>query len=672
MRNRGGPGRRRLAGGLALLLAGLSILIGAPAQAEPLVDRAQLEAWADSYYGQAIAEKRTAGITVSVVQDGQVIFAKGYGYADYAKKIPVDAQNTGFIVGSITKTFLATAIGQLLDRGAIASLDDPANMYLKRIQLPGARGAKVTIRQLLNHRAGFEDIDFGFLAKPMDPHLPMSPKEIKRFMPAIAMEPGGMANYSNWSFSVLGLLIEDVTGQRLDAYLKANIWAPLGMTHTSMVYGKYPDNLAKNYVFETDGRPVSQPRHLPHPWISPAGTIVSTAADMGLYMRAQVLRGEDGGYPLVRPETFKLLQTETYRNAPISIGFAHAFWTMRLNGAQTVEHGGGAPGFQSMMVMIPGKRFGFFASTMQGGLAPWASYTPAQEAAGHLTVQGAPTGFELRESFIDRFLKRDPVPSGGAKTDLSLLPGVYWTQKRPFTNLEILGQAFNPAAVLKVSLSADGKGVMLNDAGPYRDIGGGVFVSPTGRDTWTDPYTIDQFKPSHIAFAVKDGKVAYLTPGLADQAWVPASPIFNPQTMLLGFVALGALAVSGAFLALWPRPGRLSDPATYLGLGAALAVLAIPAAIFLGFARGDSLVDQMAVGEKGRFWIMVIAANLMALLTAGLVARTIWGWSKPAHEGEAGWARTGLRLHLSLVSLASVGVLVVFWFFRLLGLHMPG
>ena len=76
--------------GLSLAAAGLA---GA-AQAEPLVDRAQLESWADAYYGQAIAEKRSPGITISVVQDGEVILAKGYGYSDYGKHIPVDPETS--------------------------------------------------------------------------------------------------------------------------------------------------------------------------------------------------------------------------------------------------------------------------------------------------------------------------------------------------------------------------------------------------------------------------------------------------------------------------------------------------------------------------------------------------------------------------------------------------
>lgn len=670
---------------LMILLAGFASLPG-HVHAERLVDPAQLEAWADAYYGQAIAEKRSPGITISVVQDGEVVLAKGYGYADYGKGTPVDPEASGFIVGSITKTFIATAIGQLVDRGAIKSFDDPANMYLKRVQLPGERGARVTIRHLLSHRAGFEDVEFGYLDRSgWHAQIPLSSAEILRFMPQLVMEPGGPSVYSNWSFSLLGFLIEDVTGERIDTYLEKHIWAPLGMTHTSMIYGHMPENLSVNYAFEKDGTPVAMPSndHPPHPWISPAGTVVSTASDMARYMNAHLLEGNDGGYPLVSQETFRQLHTEKFRNSPISVGFGAAFWTTELNGASTIEHGGGAPGFQSMMVMIPGKRFGYFISAMQGGLVPWAHYSEAEIAAGKLAVREPPTGFELRESFVDRFLERtsrlpvtgSPTPAAAvpAKSDLAKLTGVYWTLLRPFTNLAVLGQAFIPTAVLRVELADQGQGLMINGSGPYTEVRRGVFVSPTGKNNWTDPYTIDRLTPPYIAFRLDDtGRNNGLVVGLGDQLWAPVSPLFNARTMLFGFVAFGLVAMAGAFFFLWPQRRRLADPTNYLGLCITLAVVAFPCAIMVGFARGDSLVNQMALGEKARLWVMVIAANATVLLAVLLGLRAVKEWRHPGDPRTPGWARWGRRIHVGAVALSCCGLLVVFAFFNLLGVHMPG
>ncbi len=659
----------------AIFLVILAVLaFVAPAEAERLIDPQELETWADAYYGRAVAEKRTPGITVSVVQDGEVIFAKGYGYADYIKRTPVDPETSGFIIGSITKTFIATAIAQLVDQGAIASLDDPVNKYLKRIQLPGERGGRATIRHLLSHRGGFEDRNLGIHQKGEGVEIPLKPAEISRVIPEIAVEPGGYSAYSNWGFSLLGFMIEDITGERLDDYLRQNIWEPLGMAHTGMLYGKRPENLSMSYQFEADGTPVPEPLldadYPPHPGIGPMGGIVSTASDMARYMNAHILEGEDGGYPLVSKKMFAELHTERFRNSLYGVGFGLAFMTAKLNGVQSIEHGGGAPGFQSMMVMIPEKRIGFFASTMQGGLVPWANTgaTVKDDVA-----KDAFSGYELRQSFVEKFLESTDHFESGRKSDLKKLVGTYWALRRPFTTVEMLAEAFHPASVLSVKLTNDGKGLLMSGMGPYTEIGNGVFVSPAGTTVWKDRYAIDMFLPPYISFNLdQDGNATALSAGVTDQFWVRVSPIFNPRTMLMGLAIFGALTLTGALFFLWPQKKRLSNRGNYLGLLAALAVIAIPAAMTLGFGERDDLINQMLVGQNGRLWIMVIAANAMIILAFLLVFQTAKEWRQPKDGAVPGWASIGRKAHLSVVAMSSLALLVVFNFFNLLGVHIPG
>jgi len=649
-----------------LLIATISCGLVGQARAAPLVNRAEFEAWADKYYGQAVADHHAAGITVSVVQDGQLLFAKGYGYADLARGLPVSASESGFDVGSVSKTFIATAVAQLVDRGKIQSLDDPVNKYLRRAKLPGARGDRVTIRDLLTHRAGFEDTNFGRGAA-LRGGIPLTGNEIERFMPKLVLEPGGPTNYSNYGFSILGNLIEDVSGQRLDTFLKANIWDPLGMSHTSIVYGQFPANLAQNYQFTKDGSAVPDRHGMPHPWIAPAGGIVSTATDMALYMQAQMAEGEGPGPALMSKAMFRELHKVQHRNAPISIALANAFWVLDVNGAATLEHGGGTEAFQTEMLMIPEKRFGFFVSSLQGGLAPGEKYSAADMANGGPRVGAAPSGFALRNAFIARFLHPAPLASMGAPVpDLSKLVGVYRGERRPFTTLEVLGQAFNPGSVLRIDLSKDGRDLLFNGWGPYRDIGGGVFASPTGVDVFTDPVNIDRLKPDHIAFTFDpNGKVLYLTPGLADQAWVPVGPLGNPHTMLDAMIVFGAVVVSGLLLFLWPAGTRLLRIADYFAATAAVAVLALPVLMLVGFAKGDSLLNEWDYDEMGRFWGMAIAANTVAVLGLALTGFAVFAWTQPA-------SLIGRKLHLSLVAASALGLIFVFQFFNLIGFHIPG
>ena len=100
---------------------------------EDLLNPAEVEEWADETFGRILAEHRVSGLAIAVTQGGEVILNKGYGYADWVARTPVDPNTSQFRIGSLSKTFLSTAVAQLLERGQIDSLDDPANKYLERV-----------------------------------------------------------------------------------------------------------------------------------------------------------------------------------------------------------------------------------------------------------------------------------------------------------------------------------------------------------------------------------------------------------------------------------------------------------------------------------------------------------------------------------------------------------
>lgn len=660
------------------LFALLLIASALPAQAKDeqtrqptRLDRAEVEAWADQYYGRAVADKRNAAIGISVVQDGKLLFQKTYGYRDYAKKIPADPDTTGFMVGSITKTIVATAVAQLVDRGAIQSLDDPVNKYLTRFKLPGSYGANVTIAQLLNHRAGFEDVDFGFVSGGKGKTvLPLPREEILRFLPDIVRRPGGAANYSNWGFSLLGFMVEDITKERLDTYLKRNIFDPLGMKNSMMWYDKAPSHDAKQYRFTSDGRPVLITGSPPHPWIAPAGTVVSTPADMARYMNAHILAGHDGGYPLLSPKMFRALHRETYRNSPISIGFAHAFWTDNIDGAATIEHGGGTPGFQSMLTMIPDRKIGFFVSAVQSGLAD--GQDSSAEPKAKLAVHEPLTGFELRESFVEKFFPPSPQFPDGPKFELKILVGTYLSQARVYNSVEKLAAAFNPSKQLEISLSRDGDGLMFNGFGPYQQVGNGVFKNASGIDKWDNPYQINPFHADYIAFKMDaDGRPAYLVGGIGDQVWEPVGSFYNPQTMLRMFMILGAVLMTGVLIFLWPAGERARNPRNWIALGLALSVAAMVYAVLGGFAVGDSLPNQMAMGNAGRLWMMAAASNFILVLGALMLFVLLRDRTRTKGQPTP-WGVKAHRLHSYLLLLAVVSLVPVFKMFNLIGFHIPG
>ena len=185
---------------------------------------------------------------------------------------------------------------------------------------------------------------------------------------------------------------------------------------------------------------------------------------------------------------------------------------------------------------------------------------------------------------------------------------------------------------------------------------------------------MDMFQPAHIGFNIDAaGNVRGMVPGLVEpQMWVPASPIFNPLVMRLVAGICGLMTVTGALLILWPQASRFRRPANYLALLAAAAVIVMPLAVIAGFERGDSILDQVLVGEFGRLWILIGATN--TLLAAGIVLMAMAGraWLRAELVTTRKWALLGYRTHLSLVALAAVGAALALGFFNLLGVHVRG
>ncbi|NIP68221.1 MAG: serine hydrolase, partial [Planctomycetales bacterium] len=201
-------------------------------------DPAELEAFLDELIGKKMEEYHIAGAAVSVVKDGKLFFAKGYGYADLENGIPVDPEQTVFRIGSVTKLFTWTAVMQLVEQGKL-DLDADINTYLD-FRIPDTYPQPITLRHLLTHTAGFEDWFFEFLALGADDLVP--PREwLVSHMPARVRPPGDSAGYSNYGTSLAGYIVARVSGQPYDQYIQEHILDPLGMVHSTVQSPMPPD-----------------------------------------------------------------------------------------------------------------------------------------------------------------------------------------------------------------------------------------------------------------------------------------------------------------------------------------------------------------------------------------------------------------------------------------------
>ena len=136
-----------------------SYVPAAPPQAVGPTDPIELEAFLDKLLGQEMADNHIAGAAVSVVKDGKLFFAKGYGYADMGEGVSVDPEQTLFRIGSVGKTFTWTAVMQLVEQGKL-DLDTDINTYLD-FRIPDTYPQPITLKHLMTHTSGFEDRLFG-------------------------------------------------------------------------------------------------------------------------------------------------------------------------------------------------------------------------------------------------------------------------------------------------------------------------------------------------------------------------------------------------------------------------------------------------------------------------------------------------------------------------------
>jgi CubicO group peptidase (beta-lactamase class C family) len=183
--------------------------------------KADADAWLDGFLPYALARGDVAGAVVVIVKDGQVVTQRGFGYADVAKRKPVDPATTLFRPGSTSKLYTWTAVMQLVEAGKL-NLDADVNQYLD-FKIPPYQGKPITLRNIMTHTAGFEEIIKGLLTfnKP----VPSLGDVLKHRIPERIYAPGSTPAYSNYATALAGYIVERVSGMPFDDYIEKNIFA---------------------------------------------------------------------------------------------------------------------------------------------------------------------------------------------------------------------------------------------------------------------------------------------------------------------------------------------------------------------------------------------------------------------------------------------------------------
>ena len=331
---------RRIAALLLLLLPAV-VDSQSPTTAEPRIRSARLDTRAvDSAVRAAMSQRRVPGASVALVRGGRLEYVGAYGHASLDPRVPADTA-TRFAIGSVTKQFIA-ALALLLQEDGKLSLDDTVAKWYPNI----TRAGEIRLIDLVHHVSGYHDYyPLDFVDRPMS--RPTSAEQIiATFATApLDFDPGTRWSYSNTGYTILGRVIERVTGRPLGELLEERIFRPLGLGNTAFEPTSR-ERRATGYISWALGDP--EPAIVEGPgWIGAAGGIWSTAADVARWNVALMRPG------FLSPASRAVLFGERSTKDGRPTGYAGGLAVNRAGGRTVYAHGGATAGFVASSAFVP-------------------------------------------------------------------------------------------------------------------------------------------------------------------------------------------------------------------------------------------------------------------------------------------------------------------------------
>lgn len=602
-----------------------------------------INVWLDGYLPYALREGDIPGAVIVVVKDGKVLTQRGFGYADVEKRLPVDPEKTLFRPGSISKLFTWTAVMQMVEAGKL-DLDADVNTYLD-FKIPPRDGKPVTLRQIMTHTAGFEEVAKGVAFNDKKYLVPLD-QYLKRWVPQRIFAPGTTPAYSNWATALAGYMVQRVSGEEFNAYLEHHIFGPLGMRNATFRQ-PLPANIAGQMaVGYKPGKAI--PFEFVGP--APAGSASVSGADMGRFMIAHL----NNGAGLLQPAT-----AETMHNSPVDkvdpmsilpplSRMELGFFETNLNGREVIGHLGDLNGFHSSLHLF-----------MKEGVGVYFSFNSSGKAGAVQPLRTA-----LFQDFADRYFPNVAPPDGhvDAKTAAEharMMVGNWWASRRGESTF--LSGFYALFAQDQISVNAKGELVIPSIKGANGRPREWVEIAPF---LWRDKDGHDR-----LAAKVVDGKIVRWSfdfaspfevfdrvPGYKSSTWI--QPMLYLSLSIL-FVALLIWPIAWiarrVFKAAAPLSGRSLKAYRASRLMAGLTVgLLLGWMVALQSVLGDA--DASAGGGDGLLLTLQVLGILIfvgAVLTAG------WNLWQTWTDGRR-WLRKLWSVLILLATLMTLYFAVVF------------
>ena len=598
-------------------------------------DPAELEAFIDGMMAAHMPSRKIPAATIAIVKDGELFFAKGYGFADRERKIPVKADATLFRPGSTSKLFTWTAVMQLAERGQL-DLDADVNTYLTTFQIPETYPEPITMKHILAHTAGFEDGALGYLiVKDQDKLMGMR-EALAAHMPDRVRPPGAWSAYSNWGTALAGLIVEELSGMSFPEYIEKNIFEALSMEHSTF-REPLPENLAsdmavgyrrKNGLYEPGYFELISD-------FGPAGALSSTATDMANFMIAHLQLGRFGDQRILEEETARQMHSQLYTPEPRLPGMAHGFYESEVRGQHVIGHGGDTIFFHSDLALFTDHDLGLFVS---------------------YATNGGRARIELVDAFVARYFPHEELDLPEPPEDFAERGGKYAGNYR-FTrhNWSDLEKLMSLPSVISVAVTPDGTlmtSAILEDPWHWVEIEPNLFHQIDGGMTLAF-IEDDDGTVNHLAFSLLPFMPAYRV------AWY-AAPTFN--YVLLAVALL--LCVTTLISAFRHRKARREDPSgarwavRLAWMVSALTLVFIVAVTIIVSSVGEDLFSGFPPSLTAALMLPI----LTSILTLGVAVFAVLSWKNGY------WTRFR-RIHYTLFAVFALGLVWFYWYWNILGVQ---
>jgi CubicO group peptidase (beta-lactamase class C family) len=601
-----------------------------------------LGAFLDGFMPQEIEHADIAGAVIAVVKDGKLLFAKGYGYSDVAKKVAVSPETTLFRPGSISKLFTWTSVMQQVELGKL-DLDRDVNDYLD-FKIPPAFDKPITLRNIMTHTTGFEETAKNLFVDSAEELRPTG-EYLRVHLPARIFPPGATPAYSNYATTMAAYIVERVSGQNFNDYVEEHIFKPLNMSHATFRQ-PLPDalkpDMSNGYVLGS-----GEPKHFEYVQVAPAGSLSASAVDMTHFMIAHLQNGRYGDAQILKPETAIRMHARQQGVWPPSMNaMCLGFYEQWLDGHRSIGHGGDTISFHSNLHLILDANVGLFVSYNSPGRA-------------EIDSRGL-----LFNKFMERYFP--PPPSNEptlatAAQDAAVVAGSYEVSRRFQTNVlaitTVLGETKVTVNPKDNTISMGGKGLNQQPE-RFREIAPMAFRQVDGN--------------SKIAFAPDPSgrQIAYI-----DYPFMVFQKISNPlNKQSVNYFIIGfSLCVIALTLLLWPvaailrkhyeKPLSLEPAAKRLRLWVRLVCFAIVVFV-VGLLIFVSSTDK-PLTERNDFGLHLL--QVLGLLTG--VGALIAIYSSLKSWGDSGqwfW----YKLWNTFLALSCVGFFWFIYHWHLLNFHL--